>query len=223
MLGRWDISSRGALVRVLVSAAVLFHGPSCSSIRAGSICAGVLSPLSLRISKCRLSSLENPACGDGPGEEGVSSVISIGEVHGSRLWRAGSWGLSSPPRRLSPSLPPPRPIPASESDPLERSELLVQEGSPGLGGPHLAFCIPTSPWTVCACSATSVVPNSATPWTAARQAALSMGVSRQESWSGLPCPPPGDLPDPGIKPVSPVSRCTWEVSVNSKLHPEPSS
>ena len=122
-----------------------------------------------------------------------------------------------------PVCPPPRPVPASESDPLERSELLVQEGSPGLGGPHLAFCIPTSPWTVCACSATSVVPNSATPWTAARQAALSMGVSRQESWSGLPCPPPGDLPDPGIKPVSPVSRCTWEVSVNSKLHPEPSS
>ena len=40
----------------------------------------------------------------------------------------------------------------------------------------------------------------ATPWTAARQALLSMGFSRQESWSGLPCPPPGDLPDSGIKP-----------------------
>ena len=31
-----------------------------------------------------------------------------------------------------------------------------------------------------------------------------MGFSRKEYWSGLPCPPPGDLPDPGIKPVSPV-------------------
>ena len=40
----------------------------------------------------------------------------------------------------------------------------------------------------------------ATPWTAARQAPLSMGFSRQESWSGLPCPPPGDLPNPGIEP-----------------------
>ena len=39
-------------------------------------------------------------------------------------------------------------------------------------------------------------------WTVARQAPLSMGFSRQEYWSGLPCPPPGDLPDPGIKPRS---------------------
>ena len=39
----------------------------------------------------------------------------------------------------------------------------------------------------------------ATPWTVARQAPPSMGFSRQEYWSGLPCPPPGDLPDPGIK------------------------
>ena len=39
-------------------------------------------------------------------------------------------------------------------------------------------------------------------WTAAHQAPLSMGFSSQEYWSGLPCPPPGDLPDPGIKPIS---------------------
>ena len=43
-----------------------------------------------------------------------------------------------------------------------------------------------------------------TPWTVALQAALSMGFSRQEYWSGLPCPPAGDLPDPGIKPTSPA-------------------
>ena len=44
----------------------------------------------------------------------------------------------------------------------------------------------------------------ATPRTVALQAPLSMGFPRQEYWSGLPCPPPGDLPDPGIKPVSPA-------------------
>ena len=41
-------------------------------------------------------------------------------------------------------------------------------------------------------------------WTVAHQAPLSMGFSRQEYWSGLPCLPPGDLPDPGIKPGSPA-------------------
>ena len=44
----------------------------------------------------------------------------------------------------------------------------------------------------------------ATPWTVACQATLSTGFSRQEHWSGLPCPPPGDLPDPGIEPASPA-------------------
>ena len=43
-----------------------------------------------------------------------------------------------------------------------------------------------------------------TPWTAALQASLSMGFSRQVYWSGLPCPPPEDLPNPGIKPY-----CRW--------------
>ena len=38
--------------------------------------------------------------------------------------------------------------------------------------------------------------------TVAHQGPLSMGFSRQEYWGGLPCPPPGDLPDPGIKPTS---------------------
>ena len=43
------------------------------------------------------------------------------------------------------------------------------------------------------------------PWTVAHQAPLSMGFSRQEYWSGLPFPSPGELPDPGIKSESPVS------------------
>ena len=41
-----------------------------------------------------------------------------------------------------------------------------------------------------------------TPWAVTHQAPLSMGFSRQEYWSGLPCPPPGDLPNPGIEPAS---------------------
>ena len=44
----------------------------------------------------------------------------------------------------------------------------------------------------------------ATSWTAAYQAPLSMGFSRQAYWSGLPFPSPGDLPDPGIEPRSPA-------------------
>ena len=42
-------------------------------------------------------------------------------------------------------------------------------------------------------------------WTVDWQAPLSMGFSRQEDWSGLPSPPPGDLSHPGIEPASPVS------------------
>ena len=44
----------------------------------------------------------------------------------------------------------------------------------------------------------------AAPWTVAHQAPLSMGFPRQEYWSGLPFPSPGDLPDPGTEPVSPA-------------------
>ena len=44
----------------------------------------------------------------------------------------------------------------------------------------------------------------ATPWTVAYQASLSMESSRQEQWSGLPFPSPGDLPDPGIESRSPA-------------------
>ena len=60
-----------------------------------------------------------------------------------------------------------------------------------------------------------------TPCTVARQPSVSMGFSRQEYWSGLPCPPPGDLPDPGLEPTSPPSpalagrlfttSATWQV------------
>ena len=46
--------------------------------------------------------------------------------------------------------------------------------------------------------------DSATPWTVAYQVPPFMGFSRQEYWSGLPFPSPGDLPDPGIEPRSPA-------------------
>ena len=49
----------------------------------------------------------------------------------------------------------------------------------------------------------SVVPDSATPRAVACQAPLSVGLPRQEYWSGLSFPSPGDIPDPGIEPVSP--------------------
>ena len=58
---------------------------------------------------------------------------------------------------------------------------------------------------VCVLSCFSHVQLFATPWIVARQAPLSMGFSRQEYWSGLPFPSPGDLPNPGIEPTSPVS------------------
>ena len=51
----------------------------------------------------------------------------------------------------------------------------------------------------------SRVPLFATPWTVAHHAPLSMGFSRQEYWSGLPRPPPGNLPDSGIEPESLMS------------------
>ena len=50
-------------------------------------------------------------------------------------------------------------------------------------------------------------------WVVADQAPLSMGFSRQEYWSGLPFPSPGDLPNPGIEPMSPVSLALYEDSL----------
>ena len=76
---------------------------------------------------------------------------------------------------------------------------------------------------MCVLSHFSCVQLCVTLWTVALQAPLSMGFFRQEYWSGLPCPPPGNLPDPQIKLVSlkypamaggffPTSA-TWEVEV----------
>ena len=66
-----------------------------------------------------------------------------------------------------------------------------------------------------------------TLWTVVHQAPLSMGFSRQEYWSGFPCSPPGDLPNPGIEPESPTSpalaggffttSATWKARVDVNL------
>ena len=59
---------------------------------------------------------------------------------------------------------------------------------------------------VCMLSHFNCTQSFATPWTVACQAPLSLGFSRLEYWSGLSCPPPGDLPDPGIEPKSLTSH-----------------
>ena len=57
---------------------------------------------------------------------------------------------------------------------------------------------------MCVCVSRSAVSDSVTQWTIARQAPLSMGFSKEEYWSGLPFPSPGDLPNPEIEPGSPA-------------------
>ena len=54
------------------------------------------------------------------------------------------------------------------------------------------------------------------------QGPLSMGISRQEHWNGLPCPPPGDLPNPGIKPASPALQAN-SLPMNHQGSPEKDS
>ena len=78
-------------------------------------------------------------------------------------------------------------------------------GSPAMARPVLAFglcaLLPSRVWLI------------TTPWTVAHQAPLCMGFSRQEYWNGLPFPPPGDLHDPGIEPMSPELQVdSWQLS-----------
>ena len=61
-----------------------------------------------------------------------------------------------------------------------------------------------SQYTLHSAVSRSVLSVSVTPWTAAHQAPLSMGFSRREHWSGMPCPSPGGLPHSGINPDSPA-------------------
>ena len=63
---------------------------------------------------------------------------------------------------------------------------------------------------LCSCSVSSVVSDFVTLWTVACQAPLSMGYSRHEYWSGLPCPPPGDIPNPGMEPGISYIYLNWQ-------------
>ena len=84
--------------------------------------------------------------------------------------------------------------------------------------------------TVCVLSCFSHVQLFVTPWTVAWKVLLSMGFSRQKYWSGLPCFPQGDLPNPGIKPISLMSpaltgafsttRATWEAYIYFGICPQ---
>ena len=77
---------------------------------------------------------------------------------------------------------------------------------------YTAISMVLDPELLCCCLVTSVVPTVWDPVDRSPQAPLSMGFSRQEHWSGLPCPPPGDLPHPGIEPRSPSLLFTNEPS-----------
>ena len=97
--------------------------------------------------------------------------------------------------------------------------------------PALALLWLPSPFMhACVLSHFSHVWLSATLWTVACQAPLCMGFSRQEYWSGLPCPPPGDLPDARIKPTSPAlaggfftTSAPWEAHLLIHVSINPSS
>ena len=95
---------------------------------------------------------------------------------------------------------------AGRSDTLSRA--LRAAGSRGLQGPAMrSFLSVTYPHPIplkMKVKLLSHVQLFVTPWTVAYQASPSMGFSRQESWSGVPFPSPGDLPIPGIEPRSPT-------------------
>jgi len=67
----------------------------------------------------------------------------------------------------------------------------------------------------------SVMSDSVIPWTVAHQDPLSMEFFRQEYWSGLPFPSPGDLPNPVIKPMSPVSSALQVDYLPAELSDKP--
>ena len=86
---------------------------------------------------------------------------------------------------------------------------------------EVSLSTPCLPKDMCVCmlSHFSRVWLCATLWTAAHQVPLSVEFSRQESWSGFSCPPPGDLPEPGIEPMSLMSNLHWQTGSLPLLPP----
>ena len=122
----------------------------------------------------------------------IASVLCFG------FWPRGMWDLSSLTRGGSHTCHFGRgSLHHCTAMEVPTSTLLKEGGREVTGCPFLNAKVR------CACALSRVLPFS-TLWTVSRQAPLSMGFSRQEYWIGLPFPSPGDLPDPGIKPVSPL-------------------
>ena len=130
-------------------------------------------------------------------------------------WHSGSFGLLPlcPPDLELPHLAPgvlalfPQ---MSHPFPKSRQSFLLSVTSSILSGGANACVAPKVKLKLLSC-----VRLLATPWTVARQAPLSMEFSRQESWSGLPCPSPGILPTQGLNPGLPHCRqilCCWSCS-----------
>ena len=97
---------------------------------------------------------------------------------------------------------------------MQKAQKPNSEAQPHLDTIHICLYLPkkkavswkyhTTSLFSCCWLVTQLCQLFATPWTVALQAPLFMGFSRQESWSGMPCPPPEDLPESGIKPTSPT-------------------
>ena len=117
---------------------------------------------------------------------------------------------------------------------LKLSTFIVYSRSPSFRDLNFMILTTGSDYE-CMLSCFSCVQLFVIPWTLAHQAPLSMGFPRQEYWNGLPCPSPGDLPDPGIKPASPESpalaggvlyryhhlgtyKCLYNLSFSGDLH-----
>ena len=161
-----------------------------------------------------------------PGVLSIRSILSLAPEAARPRWRCRQGGLLLKPcGKVAAGLSPPAdrqlssPCVAVSLSPylsICRSLLQTPRG----------FCPQWGKGSVCVLSHLRLF---VTPWTVARQAPLSMGFLRQEYWSGLPFPSPGDLPSPGIKPVSPTASymagdffatsAAWEALCRPHLSP----
>ena len=166
----------------------------------------------VKVSACNAGDLGSiPGSGRAPGE-GNGNPLQYPCLENSMdggAWSATVHGVTKSPTRLN-------------------NFNFTLEGKTELENSKLSVSSPSFFHLVCVLSH-SVLSNFATPWTVAFQAPLSMGFFRQECWSGLPFPPPGDLPDTRVEPTSPVwaggfpprhphsPPATWETPVYSSL------
>ena len=119
----------------------------------------------------------------------------------SPFWQGSLWSTCAlPPPCSQLVLPRSRAVTASSF--LSSLRGVIQ--SSRLGAPLQDLSLGILVAVVCGGLVAKSCPTLVTPWTGACQTPLSMGFSRQDYWSGLPFPSPGDLPDPGIEPGSPV-------------------